>query len=259
MFQRILKSLKYRLTKTELSNTAKNIENEEKLNNGNLKDYSLHSGERQVATCAEDIRKDHTARYTLALQIINEYIEADNIAVLDVFCGNGYGTYMISNSLDHSYVIGIDGSSEAVNLAVNHYSKPNNLFSNKLFPFVLPKCNFDMVICFESLEHVEDDALMFEEMVSSLKPGGLMFVSVPNQDNHPLEHNPHHFHFRHYTHESVLNMLSNDIELIEWYGQNVYHFDKNGVNTMKLIPEDEMRPMKNEHGQINMYLLKKRL
>ena len=256
MFQQMLNSVKFKLLNHLDSKNRVNtpISEDEVF----AKDYSLFSGERQVADKFENIRKDHTIRYELALEIIKRNIKDKNIKMLDLFCGNGYGTYYLSESLKSSNVIGIDGSKEAIEFANEHYGNGNNLFSHKLFPFTLPKNTFDFILCFESLEHVEDDSKMLEELLDSLCEDGYAFISVPNQDKHPLEKNPHHFHYRHYLHDSFVNNLSDSFDLIEWYGQNVYHFDDSGINTMALIPEEEMKPKAFSHGQITIYLLRKR-
>ncbi|HYM15903.1 MAG TPA: class I SAM-dependent methyltransferase [Dehalococcoidia bacterium] len=40
---------------------------------------------------------------------------------------------------------------------------------------------FDRVICTETLEHVDDDAVLARELVRVLKPGGILAVSVPDE------------------------------------------------------------------------------
>jgi SAM-dependent methyltransferase len=40
---------------------------------------------------------------------------------------------------------------------------------------------FDRVICTETLEHVDDDAVLARELVRVLKPGGILCVSVPDE------------------------------------------------------------------------------
>lgn len=44
---------------------------------------------------------------------------------------------------------------------------------------MLEEASVDLVICQNVLEHVEDDRLAFEEMVSALVPGGRIFLLVP--------------------------------------------------------------------------------
>ncbi|WP_160173999.1 class I SAM-dependent methyltransferase [Endozoicomonas montiporae] len=221
------------------------------------KDYSLHSGERQTGIALEDIRLDHTVRYELAKKVIKEYFGDKQISAIDVFCGNGYGVYSLANDIKNLHITGIDGSQEAIDSANKYYSLPNTLFSYKLFPFKLPENIFDVVICFESLEHVEDDRLMLDNIFCSLKVGGLLLVSIPNQNIHPLEKNPHHFHFRHYKNSDFLKLLPNEFKVKKTYGQNVYKFSSSGVNTFELLQSKDMELIPGVEGQVNIYLLQK--
>ncbi|WJV54593.1 class I SAM-dependent methyltransferase [Prodigiosinella aquatilis] len=222
------------------------------------KDYSLTSGERQVGRELDDIRSDHTNRYYMAVEYIADCKKDASIHIADVFCGNGYGTYIISKNIPGATVIGLDGSEEAILLANECYTQENNYFSHKLFPFKLPISSFDFVTCFESLEHVEEDQKMLNEIISSLKTGGTAFISVPNDEIHSLEKNPHKFHFRHYKHSKFIEMLPPEVKLVKWFGQDVYRFEQDGINTFQLLPMDEMKLVENQFGQVNIYILEKR-
>lgn len=219
------------------------------------KDYSLNSGERQVAKTIDDIREDHLARYRL----IQNYINAEDKKIstgLDIFCGNGYGTHMLSKHNHSLNITGIDGSQEAIDLANNAYKLKNNTFLYKLFPFSIKKNVYDLIICFESLEHVEKDLQLFSRMVDSAKKGALIFVSTPNDAIHSLQKNPHPFHFRHYKHKQFLTTFKGNLELLDWYGQNVYEFD-NGICLQKLLANKQMQPTKDIEGQVNIYVFRK--
>jgi len=51
-------------------------------------------------------------------------------------------------------------------------------------PFV--DAAFDRVICTETLEHVDDDAVLARELARVLKPGGILAVSVPDEHSEKL-------------------------------------------------------------------------
>jgi len=221
-----------------------------------VKDYSLTSGERQIADKLENIREDHLSRYRLVQDYIKEYNFKGPVNCMDIFCGNGYGTYMLSKNNPEINITGIDGSKEAIDLASQAYKLKNNNFFHKLFPFKLEKEIYDLIICFESLEHVEQDKKMFQAMIDSAKKDALIFVSVPNDNCHSLEKNPHIFHYRHYKHDEFLKNYQNDLELIDWYGQNVYEFE-NGICKFELLSDENMQPVKKVEGQVNIYLFKK--
>lgn len=197
-------------------------------------------------------------RYDLALELLREQGRVNGGACLDVFCGNGYGTFMLSEAFPELCVVGVDGSKEAIDMANECYARPNNMFSWKLFPFSIAEQSNDLVACFESLEHVEDDQLMLNQILRSLKKDGVALISVPNQDEHPLEKNPHQFHFRHYRHADFIGMVSKEYSIETWYGQNVYEFTDDGVNTFRLLSEDEMCLREKVPGQVNVYVIRRR-
>lgn len=222
------------------------------------KDFSLHSGERQIGRSLADIRRDHTVRYDLAVSLMREHAQKKGSTCMDVFCGNGYGTFMLSEAFPDVCVVGVDGSKEAIDMANECYARPNNMFSWKLFPFSIPEESNDLVACFESLEHVENDQLMLDSILRSLKKDGVALISVPNQDEHPLEMNPHQFHFRHYRPVDFTSMVSQSYSIETWYGQNVYQFTKDGVNTFQLLSETQMRLREKVSGQVNVYVIRRR-
>ena len=55
----------------------------------------------------------------------------------------------------------------------------------------------------------------------------------------------------------MLDLLKQSFELINWYGQNTYIFDKNGINTFQLISNSDMRLVEKVEGQVNIYVAKK--
>ena len=221
----------------------------------NVKDYSLHSGERQIGRDVGDIRRDHTLRYDLAVELFRNQCQLGGGTCLDAFCGNGYGTFMLSEVFPGLCVLGVDGSKDAIDMANECYARANNMFSWKLFPFSVAEESNDLVACFESLEHVEDDQLMLNLLLRSLKKNGIALISVPNQELHPIEKNPHQFHFRHYRHVDFIKMLPSEYVIDTWYGQNVYEFTLDGVNTFRLLSEYEMRLREREPGQVNVYVI----
>ena len=231
--------------------------NNQRGNQSSVRDYSLLSGERQTGSILENIRKDHLIRYEMAAGLIGLDVGGKTCNCLDLFCGNGYGTFLLAKSLLCLRVVGIDGSQEAVDQACECYSLPNNIFAYKRYPFNLPADAFDYVTCFESLEHIEDDRAMLCEVFSSLRLNGLLMISIPNQDCHPLELNRHDFHFRHYRHEEFLSLIPPNFILEGWYGQNVYEFTQERRNTFNLLSTEEMCLQKEVPGQVCIYIFRR--
>lgn len=191
------------------------------------KSFDYHSNERQTATTFDEIRIDHSMRYRTVPVLVPELMKRKPHNVLDVFCGNGYGAWFLANELGCS-VTAIDGSSEAIDMANKHFSLPNTFFSAKIFPFQLPQNTYDVVCCFESIEHVDDPESFFAELAGALKPGGLFFVSTPNEKVLPFEINKHFFrhHTKHFTHEELVALGDqHGLDVVILCGQNVYNME----------------------------------
>lgn len=132
-------------------------------------DFALNSGERIATLAVDDIHPDHWERYHYALRHLQEL--PGPLVGADVFCGSGYGTFMLAQKLP-GFMFGIDGSADAVRQAVDHYAAMNLLYSHKMFPFALPAGLFDFIVSMESVEHVEDGELFFNMLARAVKPGG---------------------------------------------------------------------------------------
>ena len=57
----------------------------------------------------------------------------------------------------------------------------------------LPPESFELVVCFEVLEHVSVPERVLDELARVLAPGGVLAVSTPNRDRY-VPGNPHHLH-----------------------------------------------------------------
>lgn len=196
------------------------------------KDFSYTSGERQVATRFEDIRRDHASRYALATQILKQHFGGSpGRRGLDAFCGNGYGTWLAAKELN-AEMLGIDGSDEAIQAARQHFNTPRTSYATKCFPFDVPAQAYDFVTCFESIEHVDQPEVFFHALADSLKPGGVLFVSTPNEATMPFARNAAWFkhHCRHFRREEMIALAEarTDLQFAGEFGQKVYRIDAAG-------------------------------
>ena len=199
---------------------------------------------------------DHRQRYEMAADFLkNSFAPPQWTLGLDCFCGAGYGTHIMADALTNANIIGIDASEESVRFADHYYGHERIFFTTKRWPFVLGEKKFDFVVSFESIEHVEDGLDLLDKQIAALKDGGYLLFSVPNERLHPLEKNPNAFHFRHYTHDEVLAALKGKVEIMHWYGQDMFAIE-NGVKT-GMLAENEMGLKENVEGQVLVYCCKK--
>lgn len=222
--------------------------------------FSLNSGERQTATSIDGIRKDHIYRYEKGIEAVKKYLQLDKIKNgADVFCGNGYGSFLISNAIPNVKLLSIDGSKEAIILAKKHYNNNNVRFEHKLFPFSMKKNKYDFIFSLESIEHVKNDDKFLHTLTSAIRDNGILILSTPNADKIDLNINPNPFHFRHYHSSYIINLLKKQkFELLEIYGQDTYIIDSNKKVIGSENPEN-MNLHEGYDGQFIIYIFVKNL
>ena len=156
------------------------------------------------------IEAEHRARYWWAAQWV-----ADK-HVLDAGCGTGYGLEMLLAYGPES-VKGVDLSEEAVADAGRRLGDQAELVRADVRDLPLEDGSFDVVVCFEVIEHVERQRDALDELKRVLRPGGVLLISSPNRDVYPPG-NPHHV--REYLPEELRAELEERYQNVTLYRQH---------------------------------------
>src|ERR1700752_4782643 len=146
------------------------------------------TGERYLPWLEEAaIGYEHLHRYAYSTQFVQ------NKRVLDLACGEGYGSYLLAKSAKS--VVAIDIDENSIKHARNKYIKQNIEFkvgSVTEVP-IAGEHLFEVIVCFEALEHIEDHQKLLSEMKRLLTPDGIFIVSTPNKTvytDEPQYNNP---------------------------------------------------------------------
>lgn len=156
---------------------------------------------RQQAPELSGIRADHVARYQFALDMAVPLVGGGR--VLDVGCGVGYGSRMMS---DAGYdVTGIDPSQEAIKYAEEHYADGKI----KFLPWAMEgtgMVDLAFITMFEVIEHSEQAPAF---MANAAKNCRYLFGSVPNERVVPFTSGGYNTeHYRHYTADEITEELN---------------------------------------------------
>jgi len=98
--------------------------------------------------------------------------------VLEAGCGEGYGADLIAQVANR--VIGLDYDDTAVAHVAARYPRVETLQGN-LAALPLPDGCVDVVVNFQVIEHLWDQAQFIAECARVLRPGGLLMISTPNR------------------------------------------------------------------------------
>jgi O-antigen biosynthesis protein len=137
------------------------------------------------------IAYEHLHRYVLASRM------AAGKRVLDLASGEGYGAHLLASTAQS--VVGIEIDASAVEHARQKYNRANLEFligSITSVPISEDK-SFDVVVCFEAIEHIDAHEALLSEIKRLLNPDGLLLVSTPNKHVYQTsseEENPFHVH-----------------------------------------------------------------
>jgi O-antigen biosynthesis protein len=155
------------------------------------------TGERLIpeAYAGELVFAEHLARYHLAARI------ADGRRVLDAASGEGYGAAILA-AAGAARVSGVDIDAEVVEHARRRYGLDFRVGDLADLPF--DRGEFDLIISFESIEHVAEPERALDEFARILGPHGVLLISTPNPNEY-LEDNP--FHLRELAPQDFLAVL----------------------------------------------------
>ncbi|MDL1950263.1 class I SAM-dependent methyltransferase [Acidobacteria bacterium ACD] len=122
----------------------------------------------------------HLIRYAWAREVLGEADPPGSI--LDVACGDGYGSYALAQRLPSARVLGVDYDAGAVEAARARYRLPNLEFrvgDGTRWDETIGAGVFDVVVSFDTLEHVAHREVFLENLVAHLRPEGRLLFSTP--------------------------------------------------------------------------------
>lgn len=136
---------------------------------------------------------EHIARYHFAIP----YAKG---RVLDFACGSGFGSNIIAKAAKKEIeeVIAIDIDEEAIKYASGAYYHPLISFQQgNVVDRTLPEKlgQFDLIMSFETIEHVHEEEQFMKNVYHLLKPGGKLVISTPfGQGRGRPTNEPFHIH-----------------------------------------------------------------
>jgi ubiquinone/menaquinone biosynthesis C-methylase UbiE len=130
------------------------------------------------------IEAEHLARYRWAASLVS------GRSVLDAGCGTAYGSALLAEA-GAAKVVGVDRASEVLDSVRDAMPAGVMLEAADVTALPYEDASFDVVVCFEVIEHVANPGGALDEFRRVLSPNGVLAVSSPNSDVYPLG-NPHH-------------------------------------------------------------------
>jgi ubiquinone/menaquinone biosynthesis C-methylase UbiE len=158
---------------------------------------------------------EHLHRYHFATSF------AAGKQLLELASGEGYGAAILAQHAAHVTAIDIDHDSIAHSRTT--YDLPNLEFveGSMLDLGSFEDAAFDVVVCFEALEHVREHDELIGGAARVLRPDGLLVLSTPDRDTYNaqiVEPNP--FHMRELSRSELLDLLQRHFQHVSLWGQS---------------------------------------
>lgn len=183
--------------------------------NEDKKNALTFTGERFTPECVREIWYEHWHRYVFALPM------ARGKRVLDAACGEGYGSALLATVAES--VSGVDIDADSVAHAQRRYGVHDKLrfHQSSVTAIDAPDASFDLIVSYETVEHLHEQEQMLDEFQRLLAPGGVLLISSPDREryNQGGEANPHHV--RELSREELLDLVSRRFAATQLYGQQL--------------------------------------
>lgn len=130
--------------------------------------------------------------------------------VLDVACGEGYGSYLMAKYWGAAQVTAVDISSEAIEAARHNFAADNITYEVMAAGDLSQKFalgSFDLVISLETIEHLDNPEQFLHEIKKVCTDDATIIISCPNDPAHYQDgqhSNP--FHTRTYSAQQFFDM-----------------------------------------------------
>lgn len=135
----------------------------------------------------------HVARYEFARTLIRP-----GDRVLDASCGLGYGSALLAEGTLAESILGVDVDESAVRYATEHYAtnRKRLTFERRDLSTIGgdSRSTFDLILCFDTIEHLANPAQFLAECQRLLTPGGRFVGSIATANTEDAAVNEHHLH-----------------------------------------------------------------
>lgn len=189
-------------------------------------------------TNAEELFKTYSPFQENRINLIKKYLNKKK-RPLEIGCSSGMFLYQVKKYVKE--IVGIDYDLSSAKFASKKCACP--VFTEEIEKTGLEKKSFDVICAFQTLEHVSNPRDFLSGIIQYLKPGGIIYLEVPNLKdalvyayNLPNQH-IFYFHSAHlwYFTEKSLRKLTREAKL---KGKIYFSQDYNILNHMNWIMND---------------------
>ncbi|CAI3704967.1 Methyltransferase domain-containing protein [Clostridium neonatale] len=165
----------------------------------------------------EQLEMEHLHRYNIISDLVKDKI------VLDIACGTGYGSHILSQNA--KYVYGVDISKETIDYCNENYKQDNlSYMEGSISEIPIEDNSIDVIVSFETIEHVTEELQeqFLREIPRVLKEDGVLIISTPDKKIYSdIPQYTNEFHIKEFYKEEFKNFLSEVFKNVKFYYQGL--------------------------------------
>ena len=165
----------------------------------------------------EQLEMEHLHRYNIISDLVKDKV------VLDIACGTGYGSEILSQNA--KYVYGVDISKETIDYCNENYKRDNlSYMEGSISEIPIENNSIDAIVSFETIEHVTEELQeqFLREIPRVLKEDGILIISTPDKKIYSdIPKYTNEFHIKEFYKEEFKNFLSKIFKNVEFYYQGL--------------------------------------
>ena len=196
-----------------------------------MKKVELELGRERILPGDYHTKKyySHLARYDFAKDYCNGKI------VGDIACGSGYGSNHLLKEGKAKEVYGVDVCPRTIEAAKKTFNNEIVFSCENATVLSFEDNFFDVIVSFETIEHIEDYEAHLEEIKRILKPGGIYIVSTPNKKfSSPFRYKPKNiYHVIEWKIDEFRDIINNHFDTHESYSQHI--MEKPNLRVFKMF------------------------
>jgi O-antigen biosynthesis protein len=171
------------------------------------------------------IPSDELASKEIGIEHLHRYHSIKNLTegkiVLDIACGEGYGSMLIAQSA--AEVFGVDLDNETIVHAKEKYKSKNlHFLQGTVENIPLSNHSIDIIISFETIEHVSETVQkkFIAEIKRVLKTSGTLVISTPNKINYSDRYSfANKFHIKEFDRHEFQSLMKSNFNYSNYYDQ----------------------------------------
>ncbi len=156
---------------------------------------------------------EHWHRYHWVSPLLSQKV------VADMACGEGYGSALISHSAQQ--VFGVDIDSKTIESAQSKYNNISNLnyINADVLSTPIEESSIDVVVSFETLEHLVAHDLLMHEFKRVLHDSGTLVLSTPDKSVYSGNDNHNEFHLKELHEDEFRDLVETNFKHVIYFGQ----------------------------------------